>query len=316
MSDQSIDTSRRNLLLGAAAGTAALAATAPAAMASDTSKTKGEFAGKTAFVTGAARGIGLACAVSLAKRGANIVLFDIARQLEDVPYPLASAEDLDKAKADIEALGVGCIAVAGDVRDFDAQKAAMERAVAEFGSLDFIVANAGITQIGATEAFSEEELSLVIDINLKGVIKTIQAATPILKEQNHGRIVTMASVTGRTGSPRFPIYGATKWGVIGITKSTALALATHNVTVNALCPTLVHTKLLDNDYILSNMVPGQKIPFEQFEQRAKAFHKLPVGFYGPEHVGEVAAFCCSEGSAMITGDVFDIAAGKNAEFPA
>lgn len=306
-------TTRRAVLTGAAGLAAAATMTGTAARAQEAT---GEFAGKTAFVTGAARGIGLACADSLAKRGANVVIFDIANQIPEVPYPLATADDLAAAKAQIEAHGVKCIAVAGDVRDLEAQQAAVQQAVSEFGGLDFVVANAGITQIGAIEQFSEEELSLVIDINLKGVIKTIQAVSPILREQNAGRIVLMASVTGRSGSQAFPIYSATKWGVIGLAKSTALALGPHNVTCNALCPTLVHTKLLDNDYVLSNLVPGQTLTFEQFNEYAKGTHILPVGMFGAEHVGEAAAFCCSEGSALVSGDVFDIGAGANSRFPA
>ena len=311
-------TNRRDLMLGAAgAATAAAAmAAAPSAFASESQQVTGEFSGKTGFVTGAARGIGLACAEALAKEGANVVLFDIASQIPEVPYPLASADDLANAKAKIESYGVKCIAVAGDVRDFEAQKSAMEQAVNTFGSLDFIVANAGITQPGSLEQFSEDELSLIIDINLKGVIKTIQAATPILREQKSGRVILMSSVTGRAGSERFPVYGATKWGVIGLAKSTAQALGKSNVTVNALCPTLVRTPLLENDYVLSNMVPGAKLTWDQFEEVAKGIHQLPVGFYGPEYVGSVAAFLCSDASSMISGDVFDIGAGANANFPA
>ena len=306
-------TPRRTVLTGAAA----LGLTATAANGAKASRgTQREFSGKTAFVTGAARGIGRACALSLAKRGANVALFDIASQIAEVPYPLATAEDLADTKAAVEANNVKCITIAGDTRNLAAQKSAMARAVDELGGLDFVIANAGITQIGQLEQFSEAELSLIIDINLKGVIKTIQAATPILRAQNSGRIVLMSSVTGRAGNPSFPIYSATKWGVIGLAKSTALALGPHNVTCNALCPTLVHTKLLDNDYVLSNVAPGQTLTFEQFNEIAKGMHVLPVGFFGPEHVGEAAAFCCSEGSALISGDVFDIGAGANAQFPA
>ncbi|MCG8621827.1 MAG: SDR family NAD(P)-dependent oxidoreductase [Proteobacteria bacterium] len=262
--------------------------------------------------------MGLACADSLARRGANIVLFDIAQQIPEVPYPLATKKDLASAKRQIESHGVGCLAISGDVRDLPAQQQAITRATQTFGGLDFVIANAGITQIGALETFSEDELSLVIDINLKGVIKTVQATTPILRDQKRGRIVLMASVTGRAGSAQFPVYSATKWGVIGIAKSTALALAPHNVTCNALCPTLVHTKLLDNAYILSRISPdGQPITFAQFNESAKNLvHQLPIGLYPPSHVGEAAAFCCSEASALISGDVFDIGAGANARFPA
>lgn len=307
--------SRRKLMLAGVASAATATALTPAASAQPNPPQ--EFAGKTAYITGAARGIGLACADSLARRGANIVLFDIAKQIPEVPYPLATARDLASAKRQIESHGVGCLAISGDVRDLPAQQQAITRAMQTFGSLDFVIANAGITQIGAIEEFSEDELSLVIDINLKGVIKTVQAATPILRDQNRGRIVLMASVTGRAGSAQFPVYSATKWGVIGIAKSTALALAGHNVTCNALCPTLVDTKLLDNEYILSRISPdGQPITFAQFDEFAKTLHQLPIGFYPPSHVGEAAAFCCSEASALISGDVFDIGAGANARFPA
>ena len=308
------DTTRRAILTGGAVAGLAAGLVQPASAQSETPAR--EFDGKTAFVTGGARGIGLGCAEALAARGANVVLFDIAAQIPEVPYPLASADDLATAKTTVEAYGVQCLAIAGDVRDFEAQKAAMDRAVSELGGLDFVVANAGITQPGSLEQFSEEELSLIIDINLKGVIKTIQAATPILREQGSGSIVTMSSVTGRAGSDRFPVYGATKWAVIGLTKSTALALGPHGVRVNALCPTLCRTPLLENDHVLSTMVPGVTLTWDQFEEVAKGIHVLPVGFYGPEHVGSVAAFLCSEASDMVSGDVFDIGAGANANFPA
>ncbi|MEM6636512.1 MAG: SDR family NAD(P)-dependent oxidoreductase [Pseudomonadota bacterium] len=303
---------RRHVLAGSAA---TLGAASFARQAGAQSQDRA-FAGKTAFVTGAARGIGRACAEALADGGANVVLFDIAAQIPDVPYPLATAEDLAATKAAIEAKGVGCQAVTGDVRDFDAQAAAMDAAVTTFGSLDFVIANAGITQLGPIESFGEAALSLVIDINLKGLIKTIQAATPILRAQNSGRIITMSSVTGRAGSANFPIYSATKWAVIGLAKSTALALGKSNVTCNAVCPTLVNTKLLINDHILSQIVPGQPLTAEQFDEGARGRHILPVGLYEPSRVGDTVRFLCSDAAALISGDVFDIGAGLNAQFPA
>ncbi len=308
------ETSRRVLLTGAA-GLGAAAFTMGQAHAQEEGG-QGELAGKTAFVTGAARGIGRASAEALAAGGANVVLFDVAQQIPEVPYPLANTDDLEEAKAAVEAHAVKAIAITGDVRDHAAQKQAVDQAVAEFGGLDFVVANAGITQIGALESFDENALSLIIDINLKGVIKTLQVATPILRNQKSGRIVTLSSVTGRAGSASFPVYSATKWGVIGITKSAALALGPHNVTCNAICPTLVHTKLLDNEYILSNIVPGQKLTFEQFNEGAKGRHILPVGLYEPSHVGDCVRFLCGPQAELVSGDVFDIGAGLNAQFPA
>lgn len=312
------DPQRRAFVIGAASAGAALASLGAAAQlrAQETNAPVSDFEGKTAFVTGAARGIGLACADALAARGANVVILDVAEQIAEVPYPLATQADLDAAKAQIEAHGVSCIALKGDVRDMAAQQQAVSAAMDNFGSVDFVIPNAGITQTGFLEELSEDEVNLVLDINLKGVIKTIQAVTPILRQQNFGRIVTMSSVTGRMGAQRFPVYSAAKWAVIGLTKTTAEALAPHNVTVNALCPTFVRTGLLENDYVLSTMVPGVALKWADFEGFAKQIHLMSTGFYGPEHVGALAAFLCSDGASLISGDVFDIAAGLNARFPA
>ena len=309
------DPSRRAVMTGAAGlgVTAGLAAAASTAEAADTPPQ--EFAGKTAFITGGARGIGYACAEALAAAGANIVLYDVAGPIEHVRYPLATPEDLATAKASIEALGVGCIAIQGDVRDGAKQKEAVARTIEEFGGLDMAVANAGITQIGPVDIFSEAEIDVVLDINLAGAIKTVQAVVPVLRDRNAGRIVLMSSVTGRAGSEYFPIYSASKWGMIGLAKSTARLLGSHNVTCNAVCPSLVHTKLLDNDYILNALSPDNP-SMEAFHAGARQRHILPVGLFGAEHVANTVKFLCSDAAAMITGDVFDIAAGINTGFPA
>ena len=275
-----------------------------------------EFAGKVAFVTGGARGIGRATAESLARAGADVVLYDVAEQIDLVPYPLATTEDLAEAQAAVEALGVRSLAIQGDVRDGARLKEAANQAVSEFGSLDFMIANAGITQIGFLDQFSEEELDIVLDINLAGAMKTIQAAIPIMQGQNSGRIVLMSSITGRAGSQLFPVYSASKWGMIGIAKSTAQQMGPFNVTVNAVTPSLVHTGLLDNDYILGAMFPGVD-PTPTFEQAFDAaaggpgLHVLPVGAFGPEVVGDVIRFICSDAAGLISGDVFEIQGGAN-----
>lgn len=304
---------RRSVLTGAGLGLAAATLGAQSAHAESHS---GVFAGKTAFVTGAARGIGLACAEELAKGGANIVLYDIAAQPSEVPYPLATQEDLAAAKSTIEGYGVGCAAIAGDVRDTAALAAAVEHTVAAFGSLDFLIVNAGITQPGRLGAFTEEQIKTIMDINLVGSIHTLQAALPQMLSQNSGRIVLMASVTGRQGSENFPLYGATKWAMIGLAKSAALTVAGNNITVNAICPTLVNTKLLNNEYVLNALAPGQGVTFEQFNEMAKTIHPMPVGFYEPIEIGQAAAFLCSDAARYISGEVMDIGAAANARFPA
>ncbi|MGD1886839.1 MAG: SDR family NAD(P)-dependent oxidoreductase [Cohaesibacteraceae bacterium] len=304
---------RRSILAGAAGiGIAAAAVTSQRAEA----QAAGDFAGKTAFVTGAARGIGLACAEELAKGGADVVLYDIASQPAEVPYPLATAEDLAAAKSKMEGYGVGCLAIAGDVRDAPALTSAVEQTITEFGSLDFLIVNAGITQPGRLGGFSQEQIKTIMDINLVGSVHTLQAALPQMQSQNAGRIIMMASVTGRQGSENFPLYGATKWAMIGLTKSTALSVASNNITVNALCPTLVNTKLLDNDYVLDALAPGQGVTFEQFDEIARTIHPMPVGFYEPIESGQAAAFLCSDAARYISGEVMDVGAAANARFPA
>ncbi|MEO0437277.1 MAG: SDR family NAD(P)-dependent oxidoreductase [Pseudomonadota bacterium] len=310
---------RRNLLAGALGVGVAALASAPLS-ADEDKKSNKEFAGRTAFVTGGARGIGLACAQSLAKAGANVALYDVADQLDSVNYPLATNEDLANAKEAIEAHGVRCIAIKGDVRDGRKQRSVMQEIAKDFGGLDFVIANAGITQIGPIELFSDDDISTVLEINLAGAIKTVQGAVPIMKEQQRGRIILMSSVTGRSGSASFPIYSASKWGMIGVAKSTALHLGNANVTCNAVCPTLVKTRLLDNDYILSSLARGMgidgKLDFDDFDKAARDRHILPVGFFDPDVVADTVKFLCSDAASMISGDVFDIAAGANAQFPA
>ncbi|MCG8693690.1 MAG: SDR family NAD(P)-dependent oxidoreductase [Minwuiales bacterium] len=309
------DPSRRTLLAGSAGLGLAAAVPAATAAAQSAETRSREFAGRSAFITGGARGIGYATAEALARSGADIMLYDVAGQIEHVKYPLATPEDLAKAKANIEALGVKCIAVQGDVRDGAKQKAAMQEAVSTFGSVDFVIANAGITQVGPLDIFSEAEIDVVLDVNLAGAMKTLQAAIPIMRAQNAGRIVLMSSITGRRGSEFFPVYSASKWGMIGLAKSTARLLAKSNVTCNAVCPSLVRTKLLDNDYILGTMIPDNPT-IEAADAGAKQLHVMPVGLYGPEHVANTVTFICSDAAAYISGDVFDIAAGRNTEFPA
>ncbi|MEM7126987.1 MAG: SDR family NAD(P)-dependent oxidoreductase [Chloroflexota bacterium] len=236
------------------------------------------------------------------------MLYDVAEQIDLVRYPLATIEDLEAAKAEIESRGVQCIAVQGDVRDGAKQKEAMEQAVSEFGSLDMVIVNAGVTQLGPLNVLTEEEVSLVLDINLAGAIKTVQAAIPIMQEQNSGRIVLISSITGRSGSANFPVYSASKWGMIGLAKGTAQLLAPNNVTVNAVCPSLVNTKLLINDYVLEALIPSNPT-YEAFNEGAKTRHLLPVGLYEPAEVANTIRFICSDAAHYISGDVFDIQVG-------
>ncbi len=313
-----VNKSRRDFLSIAGAGLAASALAPSVALGATKKGAQGknqhqQLKGKVALVTGGARGIGKACALDFAAKGANVVLYDIASQIKGLPYKLATEQDLANTKKEVEALGVKCLAVKGDVRDDKKQKNTVARAIKEFGSLDIAVANAGITQLGAIEKFSEEEVQLVLDINLAGAIKTVQAVIPQMKKQKSGRIVLMASVTGRAGNKEFPIYSTSKWGMIGFTKSTALSVGKSNITCNAVCPSLVDTKLLNNPYVLKGLFPKNPT-METFHSVAKnGVHVIPVGLYEPEEVAHAVSFLCSEDAKYISGEIIDINAGVSGQ---
>jgi NAD(P)-dependent dehydrogenase (short-subunit alcohol dehydrogenase family) len=303
------------MMSSAAAASRAVSQGSVASAKSDGSGMKNkELAGLTSFITGGARGIGLATAEELAKAGSNIVLFDLASErIENVGYPLSNQSDLQSAKAKIEALGVECIAARGDVRNRQDLMRAMDQAVKKFGSLDIVVANAGITQAGSIDDFSDEEISVVFDINVAGVIKTTQAAASFMKKQKSGRIIYISSALGRMGNELFPVYASTKWAVIGFAKSAALTYGKHNILCNTVCPGLVDTKLADNDYVLRKMLPNDPNPtFEKVSEMLKPGNPIPVGHLEVTDVAKAIMFFANPSNTKVTGEVFDVSYGSTA----
>lgn len=312
--------SRRHALRVGALGAlgAATAAVMPsgsaAAQSSSSSNGNKELAGKTAFITGGARGIGLAAGEELAKAGANIVLFDIATaQLPNVQYPLSSEDDLASAKARIEELGARCLAVKGDVRSLAEQKQAMSQAVNTFGSLDIVVANAGVSQAGRIEDFSEDDISTVFEINVAGVVKTTQAAVPHMREQGGGRIIYISSGLGRVGNDLFPVYAPTKWAVIGFAKSAALSYGGDNIMCNVVAPGLVRTPLADNSFILGKMMPGNpNATFDDVSALIAPSSPIGIGHHEVEDVAKAVMFFAGDATARMTAEVLDVSYGSNA----
>lgn len=266
---------------------------------------------KVAFITGGARGIGRAIAVELAKEGNNIALFDIADQMGTVPYPMSNNSDMTVTKNLVEAEGMRCLTLKGDVRNSEDLKSALEKTVSTLGRLDIVIANAGIANMGMIEQMADDAWEDVIGVNLIGVAKTLKASIPHLRKQKEGRIVVIASVSGRGGSPGMSAYNSSKWGVIGLTKSVAGEVGNANITCNAICPTAIATPMLENDFVRNLWSPSDPTS-EGINQAMKRSHLLPIGMLDPIEIANATVFLCSEKAKAITGIAMDVAAGSTA----
>lgn len=270
--------------------------------------------GKTALITGAARGIGLAIAVDLAKQGVNIALLDLADPTGGMAikgYRLANEEELNLATQEVKKLGVQAIAIKTDVRDLASMKKAVERTVQELGGLDIVVANAGIAAWSPFEEMEEGQWKDVIDVNLTGVANTVWASLPQLTQQGGGSIITLTSIGGRQGVPGVANYASTKWGVIGLTKTLALELGKYNIRVNAIAPTAVNTPLYrsEGQYQSTGMNS-----FADQDQAMLGYHALATPALDPVDIAQSATFLASDNAKYISGLVLDVAAGGNARY--
>ena len=267
--------------------------------------------GKVVFVTGGARGIGRAVALRLAEFGARVAVCDITAQIESVPYSMATQVDLAQTLNLINGLQKGGIAFQADVRDRAQMQAAVKRIIDTWGRLDILICNAGIATFGSLETMPMEAWQDVIDVNLSGPAICMQAAIPHMRKQGEGRIVNIASINGRKGSANASSYNASKWGLIGLTKSIAMEVGNDNITVNAICPTGVNTDMLNNDLIRQALSPDN--PTEAgLDAIIMQDHPLPVGLLSPSDIADSVAFLCSPEAKYITGVALDVAAGATA----
>ncbi len=271
-------------------------------------------AGKVALITGAARGIGRATAVELARLGANIVLLDIAdpKGVENIyGYRLANREELNEAVRLVAAEGRKAIPIVADVRSLDAMKEAVNTAVSQLGRVDILVASAGIAIWSPFAQMKPEQWQRVVDVNLTGVANSMWAVIPQMQKQKSGKIITLTSIGGRTGVPGASNYSSTKWAVIGLTKSTALELGKDNITVNAVAPTAVNTPLYrsEGQYKSTGMSS-----FADQDRAMLGYHSLPIPAVEPEDIAKAISFLASDEARYISGMVLDVAAGGNARY--
>jgi SDR family mycofactocin-dependent oxidoreductase len=270
-----------------------------------------QFEGKVAFITGAARGQGRSHAVRFAEEGADIIAFDLCEQMDSVPYPMSSPEDLDETVNLVEKTGRRIVAEQGDVRDFKRLQAAVDRGVAELGRIDYVLANAGILPVAAKDIDNMPRYVDAIDVLLNGVYYTIEAALPALLERGEGGAIVITSSTAGLNSlcPRFSVknhglagYQAAKHGVVGLMRYYASALAEKNIRVNTVHPTGVATPMLLNDHVEQYMG-------EHPEALPALQNLLAVELVEAADISEAMVYLCGQSGRYITGITLPVDAG-------
>jgi len=242
------------------------------------------FTGKVAVVTGAAQGMGKQVAADMAAEGAEVVISDI---LPDV---------LEQTRAEIEKAGGRCLSVLCDVSSRRQVDEMIRKTVERFGTVDILINNAGLLLTGTIEELTDDIIDKTLDINVKGVLYAIRAVTPIMKAKKYGRIVNVASITGKNGdNTTFPVYGASKGAVITLTRSMARALGPFGITVNAIAPHAVMTTMMR---------------YWDDEKKKTISEKIPVRRLGTvEDMSYLMMFLASDESGFITGETININGG-------
>jgi len=248
----------------------------------------GSFAGKVAFVTGAANGIGRAAALAFSREGASVVLADVSEQ-----------GNQDTARM-IEEAGGRALAVRCDVTRGEDVKAALDNAVEAFGRLDFAFNNAGSEQaITATADLAEEEWDRIIRVNLRSVFVCMKYELPLLLKQGGGAIVNTSSGAGVKGIAGQAAYCAAKFGIVGLTKAAALDYAKSNIRVNVVCPGIIETPMMD------------RFSGGTSEGRERVIAQEPIGRMGkPEEIAAAVVWLCSDAAAFIVGHAMVIDGGQ------
>ena len=268
----------------------------------------GNLEGKVALITGSARGQGRSHAIRLAEDGADIIAIDIARQIASVPYPMATPEDLEITRKEVDALGRRVFAAQADIREFEALKKAVDAGVAELGRLDIIIANAAIAPLTLHE---EDPITAFVDTvmtNLTGTRHTIHAGVQYLIDQGDGGAIVITSSTqgltgrGGNGSGAMDGYAAAKHGVVGLMRTWANWLAPHNIRVNTVHPTGVNTPMIMNEPVgeLVNSSP---------EIANAMSNLLPIPVLEASDISDAVAWLVSDQAKYVTGVTLPVDAG-------
>jgi len=271
----------------------------------------GRVDGKVALITGAARGQGRSHALRLAAEGADIIAFDICRQVDPVPYPMSTPEDMAETVNGVESLGRKIVAYEGDVRDYAAVKHAVDEGIEQLGRLDIVSPGAGIADFGLAHELTELQWDTVIGINLTGVWNTVRAATPhLVADGRGGAIVLTSSVAGLRGFQNLAHYVSAKHGLVGLVRTLALELAQYSIRVNTIHPCTVNSQMTHNKITYDLFAPDLIDPdVGQVAERFTALNSLPVPWIECEDVSNALLFLASDEARYITGATLPVDAG-------
>jgi len=266
--------------------------------------------GKVVLITGGARGQGRAHAVVSAREGADVVLVDVADQIDTVHYAMATKDDLDETVRQVEALDGRALAVTADVRDQGQLDDAVARGIAEFGHIDVLIANAGIWSLGQFWELSDQHWQDMIDVNLTGVWRSAKAVTPHMIERQAGSIVITSSINGLEAGPNYAHYTAAKHGLVGLMRTIALEVAPHGIRCNSVHPGAINTPMHHHQRSYDMMAGGPGGTPEDLIEGGYHYGALKgTTFLSPETVANAALYLNSDLAAAVTGVTLPVDAG-------
>jgi SDR family mycofactocin-dependent oxidoreductase len=271
----------------------------------------GKLEGKVAFITGAARGQGRSHALRLAAEGADIIAVDTPAQVDTVPYPTATREDLEETAREVKALGRQIMVFEADVRDLAALQHAADEGARAFRRIDIVLANAGILSTAQTLDMDENMWQTMIDVNLTGVWKTVKAAVPhIVNGGRGGAVVITSSMATFSPHENAAHYTAAKSGLIGFSRVLAKELARHQIRVNTVHPTTVSTDMILNDSTFRLFRPDLENPTRaDFEEVALQLNALDTPLIDAVDVSNAVLYLVSDDGRFVTGNTHSIDAG-------